>query len=175
MNKAISKKELKQLKLTNELQIFNLNSQYEEVKSNPKFVSFNQLSASVLLALGLGFNSEAYKSFIELVNQAIVQKHNLVFNNFIISYAIDPKFSLQTISPVLVTQEPTTSESLNLRISNTSSQLSSFLQRFNYELFKLIEMGSYVELIPSIVVYISPETKTYKLFFNHEMLARIEK
>lgn len=175
MNKRISKKELKKLKLTNELQIFNLNSQYQKLKSSSNFVSFGQLSSSVLLAMGLGLNSEPYQAFIQAINNAVKEKHNLVFNNFIISFALDPKFSNEFLSPLIIKEEPTTSESLNLRISGKSAQLSSFLQRYNYELFKLLDAKFYVEVIPSIIVYISPETKTYKLFFNHEMLARIEK
>ena len=58
-----------------------------------RFISFDKLIASVLLKDMLGFDSEVYVQFNDMLMMAVNKKYDLVYQDFVITYNLNPQFS----------------------------------------------------------------------------------
>ncbi|WP_029608701.1 MSC_0623 family F1-like ATPase-associated protein [Mycoplasma simbae] len=174
MSKQLSKKEINQLKRVNELRLFDLYQAYEAKIKQPNFISFEQLNASVLLSMGLGFESVTFTTYKDLLTKGVENKWNLVFKDFVVGFDIISKFSDTILVPIILESEQSASDSVNLANAQ-STQLDEFLIKLNSKINELLANNNLIEIIPHSVFYKSEQTDKLKLLFGKELLARIEK
>ncbi|MCU4117254.1 DUF2714 domain-containing protein [Mycoplasma zalophi] len=145
---------------------------YKEIIKNEEFISFEQLSAEILIKMGLGFESNIYKEFVEKYKIALENKWDMLFKNFIISFNINLKFSSDVLSPLLINEEQSAHRTINF-MSAEDNTLNNFLTLFNDELTKLIEKNFIVEIFPELAIFKSKETSNLKLLFSEKVVERL--
>ncbi|BAP01187.1 hypothetical protein MCAL160_0758 [Mycoplasmopsis californica HAZ160_1] len=175
MNKSTRKEQrkIKELNRLNELVLFDLYSLYNEKVQDPRFINFTQLNASILLSMGLGFESPIYTSYTSAIKNAVEKRFNIVFKEFIIGFDIIPKFSETILVPIITQQESSATDSINVRDSEHAG-LNEFLSQLNIKIAKLINDNYLLEVIPGSVMFKSQQTGKLKLLFGKDLLARIE-
>ncbi|MBU4690940.1 DUF2714 domain-containing protein [Mycoplasma zalophi] len=145
---------------------------YKEIIKSQEFISFEQLSAEILIKMGLGFESNTYKEFVQKYKTALENKWDMLFKNFIISFNINLKFSSDVLSPLLINEEQSAHRTINF-MSAEDDTLNNFLTLFNDELTKLIEKNFIVEIFPELAIFKSKETSNLKLLFSEKVVERL--
>lgn len=158
-----NKKELKNEQT--ETLLFDVYEDFLKLKQDSALVSYDQLIASVLFKNNLGFNSKVYEVFYNSHTKAIENKHELVFDSFVITFNINPKFSLNKLVPMLAKTQSSNSHGINLKNANDQI-MNQFLVDYNQNINQLIAKNHIVEVLPNIIIFNSLETKTTKLFFD---------
>ncbi|MBU4690543.1 DUF2714 domain-containing protein [Mycoplasma sp. ES3157-GEN-MYC] len=172
-NKPINKKQVKNLSLENELKLINLYETYSSILKNNDFITFEQLNASVLLSLGLGFESPVFIEFMNKINTALDNKQDIIFNNFVINFNIEQKFSPNILVPIIKENTSSTNLCVNLSTANEPN-LDKFLNVLNSKINELLLSKCYIEIIPNTALFICNESNSLKLLFSPKILAKIE-
>ncbi|AZZ65716.1 DUF2714 domain-containing protein [Metamycoplasma phocicerebrale] len=155
-------------------ELFDVYTDYKDSQKKENLTTYNQLVASALFKNNLGFKSELYLKFLDLLNEALKKRHDMVFEDFVVTFNINPKFSQNILVPMISNVESSNTEAINLKDSSKSEIYNQFLQDFNEEISKALNAGNYVEIIPNFLLYISPNTNQLKLLFSEEIVIEIE-
>ncbi|MGZ9755785.1 MSC_0623 family F1-like ATPase-associated protein [Mycoplasma sp. 394] len=94
------------------LEVYN---SYNQLVSESKFVSYKQFFASVLLKLNSSFNSKEFENFEEQVKKAFKNKYDLLFQKFVITFNLNPKFSLNKLVPMLAKYESSNNQAISFK------------------------------------------------------------
>ncbi|TKA59395.1 hypothetical protein MBOVa_2780 [Mycoplasmopsis bovis 8790] len=155
---------MKKHKLENN-SMFNIYNQFEEAKMSADFVDYNKLMAQVLLDCNLGFNSQEYVKFNSNFDEALSKKFDIVLEKFVITFNVNPKFSLDALVPMLKSSEDSNTEAVNFA-SSQEPKFSNLLKLYNKLINDLIISNKYVELFPNIIVFRSKSTNSLKILFD---------
>ena len=142
------------------------------ITNQERFISFDKLIASVLLKDMLGFDSEAYIQFNDMLMMAVNKKYDLVYKDFVITYNLNPKFGLNNLVPMLNTYESSNNEAINLK-SSSNRMMNKFLTNLNAEINNLLLTKYYVEVIPETILYTSDNTNELMLLFSENVATKI--
>ncbi|WP_338822553.1 DUF2714 domain-containing protein [Mycoplasmopsis felifaucium] len=156
----------------NSQELFNLYKEYEEIIKNDNYVSYKKIIASILLKINSGFHSEEYEEFTKVINEAINNKWDIIFDQFTIDFNIVSKFSLDTLVPILAHNESSANEAISLK-SEEPSNYADITRELNAEIQKLLKENKYVEILPNLVLFVSPNTGSLKLFFDKSLTVKI--
>lgn len=151
---------------------FNVYKDFETTKESEALISFNQITASVLFKNNLGYDSQTYKDFSYLVTEAFKNKHELVFESFVISFNINPKYSTTTLVPILAKAQNSNTLAVSLKSAKDTS-LSTFLVDYNQHINSLLAKQLPVEVLPNIIILNSAATNSTKLLFDKSITAKL--
>ncbi|QJR44182.1 DUF2714 domain-containing protein [Mycoplasma miroungirhinis] len=163
---------LKKQQIKEEINTFDLYKDYTNIIESDNFITFEQLSATILLKMGLGFNSPIYVEFVEKFKKALTNKWDLLFKNFVITFNINLKFSNDVLIPMITTTEQSSNTTLNF-YQDKNEEFNKFLILFNNELTNLLDKNFSVEIFYELAIFKSKETNNLKLLFSKENVERI--
>ncbi|MDJ1648108.1 MSC_0623 family F1-like ATPase-associated protein [Mycoplasma phocimorsus] len=160
------------MKKKDNMQYFDLFKQYDELKTSDKLIDNNKLISTTLLNANLGYQSEQYKEFLANFELARNNRWYIKFDKFVIGFAQNLRFGSLALLPVLIDQDDSSVETLNL-CSNLNNQ---FLTTFNEIINQLLETDVAVEVVEGIILFNSEVSNEIKLFFSKEWISylRIE-
>ncbi|MBN4089647.1 DUF2714 domain-containing protein [Mycoplasma enhydrae] len=151
-------------------ELFDVYAEYKEAKTKENLTTYNQLVTSALFKNNLGFQSELYLRFLDLLNEAMNKKYDIVFEKFVVTFNLNLKFSQTVMVPMISNVESSNTEAVNFKDSTKSDTYNQFLLDLNEEIAKALNAGHYVEIIPEILIYISPNTNEIKLLFSENIV-----
>ncbi|WP_031488946.1 MSC_0623 family F1-like ATPase-associated protein [Ureaplasma canigenitalium] len=152
---------------------FDLYQEYNNLKEDENLVSFRQLCATALIKNNLGFDDERYLQFVENVNDALRRRIDLVFDNLVITFKINERYSLMQLAPyVSKTQNPNV-PALTLK-SKMGTDFDVFYNTLNLEINRLLSSGSLLELVPNTIIYFDFKTNNMVLLFDHSLVSDIK-
>lgn len=155
--------------------IFNVFSEFENAKLSPNFVSYDKFISSVLLKNSAGFNSNIYKQYDSNFKKALENKYNIMFENIIITFNINPKYSSDILVPMITKFEPSNNETISFKNLNFVTEYTKFLKILNDEITKILSLNKYLEIYPNVIIFVSQNTKSTKILFNKNICANIKR
>ncbi|WP_412031331.1 MSC_0623 family F1-like ATPase-associated protein [Metamycoplasma buccale] len=145
-------------------------SDYDNLVKKENFIAYDKVLASILLKNNSSFDSDLYKEFYNAVTHSIKNKLPIIFNKFSINFDMNLKFSTITRVPKLILSDDVnvvaseSEEGANLK-SSTDVMYNKFLATLNDEIITLIAKNYIVEILPNIIMFMSENTESLKLFF----------
>ncbi|MBN0970627.1 DUF2714 domain-containing protein [Mycoplasma phocoeninasale] len=161
----------KSQKIQNE-EIFNFYAEYEKLIQSEKFISFDKFYATILLRVNENFESKLFEKFKNDFQLALLNKYELVFQKFVISFNISLKFSTEALIPIITDKESSATWAVNFTVAE-DPVYQEFLNLLNEQLFSLIKQGFYVELFPNLVIFLANNTESLKLFFSKKWVTSL--
>ncbi|QZX49124.1 DUF2714 domain-containing protein [Mycoplasma sp. E35C] len=149
-----------------------VNKDYISIVQSPDFVEFAQLFNTTLLQTNTPEESPEAVEFLEKMKVAIMNRYQIIFDDLVISWTRNVRFSWNKLVPVVVSAESSQTDSINLtsKVSD-NPELKKLTERFNLLLNnQLFEEHKIVEVIDGIVVYISKETNQLKVVFSQGII-----
>ena len=131
--------------------IFDVFSEFESAKSNSNFVSYDKFMSSILLKNNIGFSSAIYEKFDSDFKKALENKYNILFENFIITFNVNLKYSSDILVPMITNLEPSNNETINFKDLNFSSAYTNFIKVLNSDIRKILSLDKYLEIYPNII------------------------
>lgn len=142
---------------------------YYEILEKDNFVTFEEILCSSFLENNISLSSVEKTIFQQKIANAYQEKLDMVFQDFIITWNKNLRFSSTKNIPTLVQKESHNVESINFFEDESNSIFNKILKTYNNLLKKLIfDEQRYVEVTEGIVVYISRETTQLKLAFSEK-------
>ncbi len=154
-------------------ELFNVYAEYEEIITKENFINFTQLITSILFKNNLGFQSQTYLDFLKYLNEGLDKRYDIVYDNFIINFNVNPKFDIEKLVPMLSNFESSNNDAINLKNSITDESLNKFLNDLNIEISRVLNSHCFVEIIPNVIIYLSENTGQLKLLFNKEIIKTV--
>ncbi|QSF13619.1 DUF2714 domain-containing protein [Mycoplasma sp. Mirounga ES2805-ORL] len=154
--------------------LFDVYKHYKEIKEDPFFISFDKLTASVLIKSQLGFDSKVFNDFEKQIQKAINNKYEILFRNFVISFNVNLKFSADILVPIVTSKLSSNSETINFKSSNEISK-DNFLSIYNEIIYQLLKQGNYLEVLPNLIVHLSKSTNSLKVSFSEQWVMDIDR
>lgn len=155
--------------------IFDVFSEFESAKSNSNFISYDKFMSSILLKNNIGFSSTIYEKFDGDFKKALENKYNILFENFIITFNVNLKYSSDILVPMITNLEPSNNETINFKDLNFSSAYTNFIKVLNSDIRKILSLDKYLEIYPNIIIFVSPNTHALKILFNKNICANIKR
>ncbi|WP_051521859.1 MSC_0623 family F1-like ATPase-associated protein [Mycoplasma leonicaptivi] len=152
-------------------ELFDIYNIYKNSKNSNRFISFQKLLTSPLLKSNLTFNSEEIFEFVNGIKKAMDKKYQILFKDFIVSFNLNPMYSLTSLVPIIASEESSNNFSLSV-ISSENPNLNKFLDLLNFEINELLAQGFYVEVLPNTLLMI--KNGKYKIFFDKQLTTKIE-
>ncbi|QGZ97918.1 DUF2714 domain-containing protein [Mycoplasma sp. NEAQ87857] len=147
--------------------VFN---EYDAVIKSNNFIPYAMLLNQFLLDNNISNQSDIYHEVFAKVNQNLKEKKEFIYQDFVITFTRDLRFSLNELVPDVQKTANVRVGNLNLTTSNntlTNNQLLKFNQLLNR---LLIENQFSVEILPNIVLRYDFALKEYKVFFGKELI-----
>ncbi|WP_322901147.1 MSC_0623 family F1-like ATPase-associated protein [Mycoplasmopsis felis] len=159
--------------LTTETQeLFDLYADYKKIQKDSKFISYKKLLASILLRINSSFNSTEFQNLSEQIEYAIANKYDILFDEFTVNFNLVPKYSTNVLVPTLSSAESSTNEGF-LLTSSTTSDFQVIVEQLNKEIWKLLGESYFVEFLPKMILFVSSQSGSLKLFFDKSLTAKI--
>ncbi len=155
---------------TNYFDVFNT---YKEKKASVDLITYEELMASVLFDNKLGFESEVYLDFVKKFTLAFEKKLDIWFENFIINFNLNLKFSTTIMIPILVTKANSTTDAINFR-NDQNPVYNNFLISYNQKIKKLLLQNHPVQILPHLILFKSNLNGSLALVFSEKIIASIE-
>ncbi|MDC4163180.1 DUF2714 domain-containing protein [Mycoplasma sp. T363T] len=159
-------------KKTDQIQEDLVQTNYPSLVQHKDFVEFSQLFNTSLLQTNTSENSVQAKTFIEKIKDAITNRWEIVFDDLIISWTRNARFSWSKLVPIVTTAESSQSDAVNLRSTlENDEELRILVERFNLLLNnQLFDENKIVEVVDGIIIYRSPETNQLKVVFSQGII-----
>ncbi|WP_051622782.1 MSC_0623 family F1-like ATPase-associated protein [Mycoplasmopsis primatum] len=151
---------------------FNVFQEFEDAKNNTDLISYDKLISYVLFKNNLGFNSSSYKKFYSEMQNALLNKTDILYRNFILTFNVNPKFSINTLVPMLSEKLSSNNNAINL---STSKDLTynAFLESLNNEISQNLSLYRYVEIFHNLIIYKSQTTGQLIILFDKSIAAEL--
>ncbi|QMT98486.1 DUF2714 domain-containing protein [Mycoplasma tullyi] len=149
-----------------------IETSYPSLVQHHDFVEFSQLFNTALLQTNTDENSHQAKMFIEKLKHAVANHLQIIYDNFIISWTKNIRFSFTKLIPAVTTVESSQSDGVNLKSDLTENEeLKILAERFNLLMnHQLFDENKIVEVVDGIIVYRSKETNQLKVVFSNEII-----
>lgn len=151
---------------------FDVYQVYEQAKMSTNFISYDKFMSSLLFNNNLGFESDIYKRFFNEFSSAFLEKKDVIFSKFIITFNVNLKFSSNALVPMIVYNETSNNESIVFSKSN-DEQYNNFLTSLNKEIEQNLLQWKCLEIFPNVILFISPQTNTLIIVFDKSICAYI--
>lgn len=149
---------------------FDLFDQYQQLRNNEKFISFNKLISSVLLSANLGYKSNEYNNFISNFEQAKANRWFIKFQKFVIGFEQNDRFGSLVLIPLLVSEDDSSVQTYSLLPANDNIFLTTLNQTIN----NLLQEGYKIEIASGLILFNLQETNQLKLFFDKEWISYLK-
>lgn len=160
--------------LTTETQeLFDLYADYKKIQKDSKFISYKKLLASILLRINSSFNSTEFQNLSEQIEYAIANKYDILFDEFTVNFNLVPKYSIKCICISTLSSVESSSNEGFLLTSSTTSDFQVIVEQLNKEIWKLLGESYFVEFLPKMILFVSSQTGSLKLFFDKSLTAKI--
>ncbi|QJB71548.1 DUF2714 domain-containing protein [Mycoplasma sp. 1654_15] len=157
------------------VEIVDLYKNYKNKRQESNFVSYDQLYSYVLLKANQGFNSELYKKYEQSYQNALKNKHNLEFADFVISFNLDPKYSQTLLIPIITSKTTSNNIAVNFASSKDLAE-QTFFTNLNQEIVKLLNTQKILEIFPGLLIFKSTETNSsLKTLFSKDFISVIKR
>lgn len=157
------------------VEIVDLYKNYKNKRQESNFVSYDQLYSYVLLKANQGFNSELYKKYEQSYQNALKNKHNLEFADFVISFNLDPKYSQTLLIPIITSKTTSNNIAVNFASSKDLAE-QTFFTNLNQEIVKLLNTQKTLEIFPGLLIFKSTETNSsLKTLFSKDFISVIKR
>ncbi|WP_025755512.1 MSC_0623 family F1-like ATPase-associated protein [Mycoplasmopsis cricetuli] len=154
--------------------LFDLFKEFNELKNLDYFISYDQLMSSVLFKTSLSFNSDIYLKYLSTYSLALEKKYQMIYKTFIISFGIDSRIGNKFLIPIVQNSK---NDSIDFVIFTSSSNLNEnyFYECLNNEINALLQKSKIIEILPSILIYYSKNSKTLKISIDKNQVSEIKK
>ncbi|WP_029512972.1 MSC_0623 family F1-like ATPase-associated protein [Mycoplasmopsis iners] len=159
----ITKKELKQYLIKTENFKKSLYGSYNQLLKN-KTIDQNTLFNSFILKFNVDTDKVEWKNLLDKLNNNLIDKHNLIFDEFTLVWTIEPRFSMTTLYPQIG------QASSNVLDTNMTSAIDSISQKFNLYINDLLENDYKIALFENTILFKDPQTENYKFLFGELFL-----
>ncbi|WP_427902933.1 MSC_0623 family F1-like ATPase-associated protein [Metamycoplasma alkalescens] len=141
-----------------------LNQEFENLKNQNNFISFDKLISTILLKSNLDKNKNEEKILFGWIKKACEQKYDLVFDAFVISFNLDANLNNLYMVPTLLKNQSSNFEAIDFS-SDSNLFNSNFIMNLNIEIKFLLANGFYVEVIKGIIM---KKNNDFELFYSQE-------
>ncbi|WGI37002.1 MSC_0623 family F1-like ATPase-associated protein [Mesomycoplasma lagogenitalium] len=146
---------------------FDLYKRYEDVRNSNLFIKYDKFMATVLLKSSLGFKSQEILEYAKEFEQALKKKEEIIFQNFVISYNVDPKYGHKFLVPITTDKISSNNQSVNF------NKKTVFYEKLNFQIQELLNKNCYIELFPGLIIYNFQDFKLPKLLFSKSNISQI--
>ncbi|WP_152414659.1 MSC_0623 family F1-like ATPase-associated protein [Metamycoplasma alkalescens] len=126
------------------------------LENKMKIIDFDKLVSTTLLKTFLKKDDKEVIEFLNKINFLISESKQIIFNNLIVDFELNPKFSFDKKIPFILE---------NQEESKLENKFEIF---FNEEIKKLIEKKSYVEFLPNLILYFSETSNCLKIYIKKD-------
>ncbi|WP_373435673.1 MSC_0623 family F1-like ATPase-associated protein [Metamycoplasma equirhinis] len=158
---------MKKTKNPVEVKTFDFYKEFEKIKTEPNFISFDKFMATVLLKVDTNFESSIYKKFNSAFEEAFLNKYEMKFEKFVITFNINLKFSEKTLVPMLSKMDTSNTQTLNFTTAK-EPEYNTFLKALNEVFATLLAQNFIIELLPDLIIFNSEHINSTKLFFGEK-------
>lgn len=141
-----------------------LNQEFENLKNQNNFISFDKLISTILLKSNFDKNKNEEKILFGWIKKACEQKYDLVFDAFVISFNLDANLNNLYMVPTLLKNQSSNFEAIDFS-SDSNLFNSNFIMNLNIEIKFLLANGFYVEVIKGIIM---KKNNDFELFYSQE-------
>ncbi|WP_434325458.1 DUF2714 domain-containing protein [Mesomycoplasma hyorhinis] len=157
------------------IEVVDLYKNYKLKRQTTHFVSYDQLYSYVLLKTHQGFHSELYKKYEQNYKNALVNKRNLEFSNFVISFNLDLKYSQKLLVPIVITKGTSNDLAINF-VSSSNLQEQTFFNVLNQEIVKLLNAYKTIEIFPGLLLFKGNDAiGSLKTLFSKDFISVIKR
>ncbi|MXR08591.1 DUF2714 domain-containing protein [Mesomycoplasma hyorhinis] len=157
------------------IEVVDLYKNYKLKRQTTHFVSYDQLYSYVLLKTHQGFHSELYKKYEQNYKNALANKRNLEFSNFVISFNLDLKYSQKLLVPIVITKGTSNDLAINF-VSSSNLQEQTFFNVLNQEIVKLLNAYKTIEIFPGLLLFKGNDASgSLKTLFSKDFISVIKR
>ncbi|UWD33872.1 MSC_0623 family F1-like ATPase-associated protein [Mesomycoplasma molare] len=153
---------------------YDIYKNFNETIKKENFISYERLMSSVLIKVGLGFESKEYKEYKKKIQSSISKKEDIKFEFTIISFNVDRKFGDKFLVPIVNDKISSNVDSIDLTKSKEENE-NNMLKILNEDVLSLIKEGKYIEIFEGLILFHSKQANSLKLFFKEEFISQIRK
>ncbi|WP_426461454.1 MSC_0623 family F1-like ATPase-associated protein [Mycoplasma hafezii] len=143
---------------------------YENARTAQNFLEHQAFINQFLLVNNLRQKDTNWVTLKNKAEEYLAQRNELIFDDFVLTFTRDPRFSLEELVPDLVKEPNAKLLSLSFNNSNNEAE-AKLLNAFNNLLFKLLkEEQKAVELFDGIIISFDSVSNKYTILFSQELI-----
>ncbi|WP_051789153.1 MSC_0623 family F1-like ATPase-associated protein [Mycoplasma buteonis] len=142
---------------------------YELAKQNSNFLSHQAFLNQFMLANNYSMANENWNNLYNEALKTLQSKNELIFDNFVLTFTRDLRFSLTDLVPDLA--DHTNAKIQSFAFNNASdNQQAKILRNFNSLLNELLNKGIVLELFPHYILSFDKVANKYTILFSKEVI-----
>ncbi|BAP39781.1 MSC_0623 family F1-like ATPase-associated protein [Metamycoplasma canadense] len=145
--------------------IKTINEDFQKIKENKNFISFDKLLWTILLKSLTTFKNQDINKILFLLKEAIKNKFDIVFDNFTISFVLSNYLNNLFLIPTILEKSSSNFESINLKSDSKlfKIDITKFL---NNELNYLLEKQYFIEILNDLIIKKNSEENKIEIYYN---------